>query len=64
MDVKSERQKKIYFDDGVIVTKDELIRCLSWLDFIPETYVDNEDIRTRDSILRLITFITRNDKFD
>jgi hypothetical protein len=51
--------KLILVHDTLAITQFDLLRALSWLDFVGE--LNEEDKRCRDNILKIINFITRND---
>lgn len=61
MDDKFETTKdKIIILEKVILYKKDLIRALSWIDFVPDREISPEDEMALINLLKIINYLTRN----
>lgn len=66
MDTKSEYGKvaditreKILIFDNIIIAKKDLLRALSWFDFLPTHLVDSHDQESKDNLIKIVNYLTR-----
>jgi len=53
------KEKGIYIDH-VFLRKKDLLRVLSWFDFIETNKSTEEDIKSKELIIKIINYLTRN----
>ena len=58
MEIK--KGKLIIVGDKLHIYKSDLLRALSWFDFLHDTEMCQEDQQSKDNILKIINYITRN----
>jgi hypothetical protein len=44
-----------------ILYKKDLLRAISWIDFLPENSLHENDKQALENIIKIINYITRND---
>ncbi len=60
-EIKKNKDQLVFLEDPKIpIYKKDLLRSLSWLDFVPDAAIDQDDISAKDSILKIINYLTRH----
>lgn len=58
--IRSKSEKLCLLDSKVAIYKRDLLRAISWLEFVPEPLRDSEDEQARNHIIKIINYLTRN----
>ena len=46
--------------DTLFLKKSDLLRAISWLDFVPENKLHEKDEEAKNSLIKIINYLTRN----
>jgi hypothetical protein len=63
MDVENKievSKDKFLILDSLFLNKKDLLRALSWFDFVALNDIQSEDKVAKDNILKLVNYLTRN----
>lgn len=55
------KKEKAIILGKLIIYKKDLLRALSWIDFLPENELKEKDKIAAENIVKLVNYITRND---
>ena len=62
MDVNNKKLKSSSFGmEEIIINREHLLQVLSWIDFIPKKNIAEKDMQSRETIIKIINYLTRND---
>lgn len=63
MDITKENFHKedLIIIDNVIIYKKDLLRAISWIDFLKEKDLHEEDRKALSNLIKIVNYITRND---
>lgn len=59
--MEDQYEDAAFFFDKLSIDREDLLQSLSWLCFIPENSIEEKDKRARDNLLKVISYLTRND---
>lgn len=62
MDTRKDLNKeKVVIIDDIVLYKKDLLRAISWMDFLSDQDINDKDKKAFENIMKIVNYITRND---